>query len=185
MKLVPRTPSGCTVLAGLAGAVLVFAVTHFLPLPGTLRDVMSKNGGHIILDLRPVFSSDGVYQRLSSFGEAGREAYLQMMLTMDMLFPAVFTTFLVLLALYTLSRTGAQGTTGFLLLLLPFSYLLPDLAENLAIAWLIGHYPNRYDDLASALAYITTLKRMFMYAALVLPLALLSLNLIGRRRRSK
>lgn len=181
----PWVPSGRSVLVGLAGALFVFAVTHFLPLPGTLHDVMRKNGGHKILDLQPVFSSEGVYQRLSSFGEAGREAYLRMMLGMDILFPLVFTTFLTLLALYAVSRSRPLRFVSFLLLSLPFCYLIPDLAENLSIAWLIQDYPDRHDGLASALGYITALKRTFMYAALFLPLVLLSLTLIRERRRSK
>ena len=178
-------PPGRTVLVGLAGATLVFAATHLLPLPGTLRDVMSKNGGHKILDLQPAFSSDGVYGRLSSFGEAGREAYLRMMLSMDILFPVVFTVFLVLMALYAVSMTRPEPIIRLLLLLLPFGYFIPDLAENLSIAWLIHDYPNRNDELAAALGYITALKRICMYAAIFLPVALLSLNLRSAGRRSK
>lgn len=180
----PWAPSGRSVLAGLAAALLVFAITHFTPLPGTLHDVTTNNGGHKILDLDPAFSSDGVYQRLSSFGETGREAYLRMMLGMDLLFPVAFTAFLSLLALYTVGRRRPRPSVRLLLLSLPFGYLVPDLAENLSIAWLIQDYPNRHDGLASALGYITALKRTCMYAALSLPLVFLSLNLLSARRRS-
>lgn len=178
-------PSGGGVLAALAGALFVLAVTHFLPLPGTLSDVMRKSGGHQILDLQPAFSSEAVYQRLSAFGEAGREAYLRMMLSVDIVFPLVFTTFLGLLALYAVGRRPPPRFLRLLLLLLPFGYLIPDLSENLSIAWLIHEYPNRHDGLASALGYITVFKRICMYAALLLPLVLLSLNLTSGRRRSK
>lgn len=146
---------------------------------------MSKNGGRQILDLQPAFSAEGVYQRLTSFGEAGREAYLRMMLSMDMLFPLVFTAFLTLLALYAVGKRPPPPSVKLSLLLLPMGYLIPDLSENLSIAWLIQEYPNRHDGLASALGYITALKRVCMYAALFLPLMLLSLSLISGTRRSK
>jgi len=107
-----------------------------------------------------------------------------MMLTMDILFPVVFTTFLILLALYTVGRAGPGRTTQLLLLLLPLGYFIPDLAENFSIAWIIRNYPDRYDGLAGSLGYITTVKRLFMYAALALPLVLLFLNLLSRRSRS-
>ncbi len=181
----PRTPSGRSVIAGLAGASLVFGVTHLLPLPGTLHDVTSKNGGHKILDLQPAFSADGVYQRLSSFGEAGRDAYLRMMLSMDVLFPLAFTTFLTFLALYAIGKVRPRRTVRFLLLLLPFGYLFADLVENVSIAWLIQNYPTRHDGLASALGYVTVFKKTCMYAALFLPLMLISLNLISGRRPDK
>ncbi|HEV2078298.1 MAG TPA: hypothetical protein VGR19_00135 [Allosphingosinicella sp.] len=179
----PPVPSGRTVLAGLAGTLFVFGVTHLLPLPGTLHDVMRKNGGHTILDLQPVFSSQGVYRRLSSFGEAGREAYFRMMLSTDIVFPLAFTMFLGLLALYAMGKTRPRRAIRFLLLLLPFGYLIPDLAENLTIAWLIQDYPIRHEELASALGYITALKRTCMYAALFVPMVLLSINQARWRRR--
>lgn len=107
-----------------------------------------------------------------------------MMLSMDILFPVVFTTFLGFLALYVIGRTRPQRPLRLLLLMLPFGYLFPDLAENLSIAWLIHDYPMRNDGLASALGYITALKRISLYAAIFLPLVLV-LNLTRERRRSK
>lgn len=178
-------PSGSSVLAGFAATLIVFAVTHWLPVPGTLHDVMRTNGGHEILDLQPAFSAEGVYQRLSSFGEAGREAYFRMLVSMDILFPLMFAAFLGLLARYAISRTGPQRSLRFLMLMLPFGYLIPDLAENLSIAWLIHDYPQRHDGLASALGYITAVKRICMSAAILLPLMSLFLELRSRRRRSQ
>lgn len=171
------------VLVALIAALLVFALTHFAPLPGTLHDVMSRNGGREILDLQPAFSADGVYERLSSFGQAGRVAYFRMLLGMDLLFPTTFTTFLLVLGRYAAGRTGLSSAPRLLLLALPLGYFIPDLAENFSIAWLIHDYPDRHDGLAGALGYLTVAKRLFMYAALLMPVGLLVIDMVGRQKR--
>lgn len=176
----PWAPSGRSVILALAGASAAFAVTHLLPLPGTLHDVMRHNGGQKILDLQPQFSADGVYQRLAAFGESGRESYLRMMLSMDMLFPLAFTTFLVLLALYVVRKADTGPVLQLLLPLVPLGYLIADLAENLSIAWLLLAYPSRHDGLAGVLGYISVAKRICMFAALGSPL-LLTARILDRR----
>ena len=172
-------------IAALAGALTAFAVTHLLPLPGTLHEVKRHSGGQTILDLQPQFSADGVYQRLTAFGEAGREAYLRMMLSMDIFFPLAFTTFLVLLARYVVRRAEPAKILRLLLPLLPLGYLAADLAENLSIAWLIQAYPSRHDGLAGALGYVTAVKRSCMFAALIIPIGLAAWTVAGGKRRSR
>lgn len=178
-------PSGRRVIVALAGALTVFALTHLLPLPGTVQGVMSRNGGQTILDLQPQFTADGVYQRLADFGEDGRDAYFRMMLSMDILFPLAFTTFLVLWARYVVSRADPGPSLRRLLPLLPLGYLIADVAENLSIAWLIQAYPSRHDGLAGVLGYMTVVKRVCMIAALFSSLALTAWSLaIGQRQRN-
>jgi hypothetical protein len=76
-----------TVLIALAIAVTAFVVTHFLPIPGSVHEVLRATGGQLILDLKPSYSAEEVYERLMAFGDNGRAMYRRMMLSTDVIFP--------------------------------------------------------------------------------------------------
>jgi len=76
-----------TVALSFAVMLTVFAVTHLLRFPGSIRHLMDATGGRKILDMQPSSSADETYARLEAFGELGRELYLRAILTVDLVFP--------------------------------------------------------------------------------------------------
>ena len=67
-------PSLRSLLLALALAVVSYIVTHLLPIPGGLRQVMTATGGPL-LDQIPSMSGADVYARIAAFGAQGRELY--------------------------------------------------------------------------------------------------------------
>jgi len=74
-------------LAAFLFFIAIFGSTHFLDFPGSLSHLNTVSNGQKILDLKPAFTTDEVYQRLDAFGEEGRQATLQTMITIDTIFP--------------------------------------------------------------------------------------------------
>lgn len=174
-----------SVLIAFAILIAVFIATHVLPMPGSLREVMATAGGQTILDQKPAFSTEEVYQRLDAFGPTGREQYRWFLVTTDVAFPLTLLAFLFLLARYTSQQLAPQPAQRSLLLIFPVAFFVFDMIENLSIFLMLSDYPERHELTGDLLGYVTVVKRLSMYAAIVLPLVLFLLAGIRRWRRKR
>jgi hypothetical protein len=165
-----------TVLVALAIAVTAFVVTHFLPIPGSVHEVLRATGGQLILDLKPSYSAEEVYERLMAFGDNGRAMYRRMMLSTDVIFPLSVLGFLALLAGYSAQKVALPMALRWLLLALPVAYFLSDMIENVSIFTMLSDFPERHKFLGDNLGYVTVFKRITQAAAVLLPTAVLILN---------
>lgn len=148
--------------------LIVFGITHFATFPGSLAYFKQVTGGKKILDLEPEFDSASVYQRLESFGEEGRQAYLQLTTISDIVFP--LSAFIFLLFLGQLARSKIKGGTyAEYYWLLPLLYFLADLMENVSAAILVLNYPEQMGVIPSVLGYISVVKRLSMALAFFVP----------------
>jgi hypothetical protein len=155
-------------------AVIVFIVVHFVPIPFSVPDFRSATNNGVMLDMRPAFSPDEVYDRLESYGESGRQNYFWRLLTVDIIFPLSLWPFLHLLALRA-SR----------LRWLPFfasGFLVFDVIENVIIATLLATLPMRIDQLASVLPLVTITKRLCSVVALIVPLVMMGWKKVSSSR---
>lgn len=173
-----------SVLIAFVILIAVFIATHALPIPGSLSDVMAAAGGQTILDQKPAFSSEEVYRRLDAFGPTGRERYRWFLATTDVIFPLTLLAFLFLLARYTSQQLGPPQALRGLLLLFPVAFFVFDMIENLSIFLMLSDYPERHQLTGGLLGYVTSIKRLSMYAAIVLPLVLFLLAGIKRWRKT-
>lgn len=62
-------------VAALVWAVLVVFAVHFLDFPGSVPDFRQASRGGTLLDVSPVFTVDGTYERLGKYGDEGRSNY--------------------------------------------------------------------------------------------------------------
>lgn len=148
--------------------LIVFGITHFAAFPGSLAYFKQVTEGQKILDLKPEFDSASVYQRLESFGEEGRQAYLRLTATTDIVFP--LSAFIFLLFLGQLARSKIKGGTyAEYYWLLPLLYFLVDLIENVSAAILVLNYPEQISVIPSVLGYISVVKRLSMALAFLIP----------------
>jgi hypothetical protein len=164
--------SGRSVIVAFAVAATAFVMTHLLPVPGSVHQLMAATGGQPIFDMQPSFSVDETYARLATFGETGRAMYSRTLITTDVIFPVCVVAFLFLLGRYTATKLAAPPLTRALLMGLPLAYFALDLIENASIFALLSSYPERNELIASCLPYLTTAKRIAQAASILLPTAL-------------
>lgn len=146
---------------------LVFMITHVLDLPYNSKNVMRLLGNQEIFDKSPLFSSDKVYRKISSFGLEGKEAYKTFTYTTDLLFPLSLLAFLICLHRYV----GLQSEKTILKrVILPYAWFMMDLLENLNVFLLLLLFPDRYPVMAEALGIITTAKFVLLLSSMVIPL---------------
>ncbi len=110
------------------------------------------------LDTLSGYSVSEAYRYLSSYGAEGRQLYLVIELTLDLVYP--FTTALMfsLLILYTFQRAFPMHTWTHKLALIPFAVMLADYLENASIVTMLMNYPRQLPFVAAAANVFTRTK---------------------------
>jgi|SRR5690554_346906 len=163
--------------------ILVFSITHFAKFPGSVEYFKEITNDQPLLDLKPEFSKSGVYERLESFGNEGRTAYLQLLPTIDLIFPISAFIFFLMLGRLAAERYDQPFCSRFYWAV-PSLYLLMDFLENAFIVLMLIKYPERLDSVASMLGFITVIKRILMIFSIGSPLILLSFAWFRNVRQS-
>jgi hypothetical protein len=153
-----------------------------LPLAGERLEAYS--GGVGPLDLRPAYTADEAYTSLAAYGDEGRRFYLLLLLTVDLIYPVVYSLFFSLTIVYCLRQVLAADHTLQRAALLPWVSLLADFVENAGLAWLLLNYPNRLDGVAVLTSTVTTIKWIFTITFMAATAAGLA-GLVLRRLRSR
>lgn len=167
------------VLALLLAILVVFAV-HSLDFPGSVPNFERLSGGGALLDVKPSFSEEATYQRLSDYGEGGRNNYVFRNLTVDVLLPLAVFPALFLLMLHALKASSLGRVPRAFLYSLAFVYVILDLAENGTVLVLLAYFPDRMHLLAGVLPYLTVVKRTASLLALAIPLVIFSVALVRK-----
>lgn len=128
------------------------------------------SGGAGPLDLLFFYTPQQAYERIAAYGESGRAAYRMTELTVDVLYPTVYSLFLGLL-LSWLFRRGFSAEAGIQRWnLTPLGAWLFDVLENLGIVTMLTIYPATPAWLAWLTAVFTMTKWCFAGASLFLAL---------------
>jgi hypothetical protein len=170
-------------LATFVLALIVALAVHLLEFPGSVPDFEKQSAGGVLLDAKPSFSEDGIYDRIEGYGERGRANYAFRNVTVDILLPLSVLPFLILLMRDSTRRLQPRRATQTLLLSLPIAYVVFDLAENASVLVLLAQYPERLTFLAAVLPYLTVVKRGASLLAIAIPLVILALVFFRRRLR--
>lgn len=164
----------------LLGAFLVFAVvfigTHFFEIPRSSKAVTVALNGAEIFDKKPSYSSDEVYQRISTFPPSGVYLYKQFTHTIDVLFPVSLFAFLFLLSRFVIQRNRPRKAFKVLITLLPILWFLSDMIENSVIYYLLDEFPIRHDVLAGFLGGITISKFTLLLLSILMPVSLIAFS---------
>ena len=168
-------------VASLLLAVLVVFAVHSLDFPGSVPNFERLSGGGVLLDVKPSFSEEMTYQRLSEYGDEGRQNYVFRNLTLDVVLPLTVFPALFLLMWNALKRFSFGRIARVFLFSLPYLYVAFDIIENGTVLTLLGYFPDRMHLLAGILPYITVVKRSASLLALAIPLVIFGVALIQRR----
>ena len=171
--------NGKLFVPALLGAVIMVFAVHLLDFPGSVPDFTKASGG-VLLDVKPSFTEEAIYQRLADYGEEGRKNYAFRNMTVDVLLPLSVLPFLFLFMLHALNRLSLSTAARAFLLSVPFIYVIFDFAENGAVLTLLANFPERVSMVANLLPFLTVIKRTASLSALVIPLLIFGFLLIRR-----
>lgn len=164
-----RLSSGWVALAGL----VIFLLFSALVLPGQSQKAEQVSQGAGSPDTSFSYAADDLYQMAEAYGEAGREEYVRARFTFDLVFPLVYTFFLLTALSRVLARALPSASRGRLLNLLPLAGMLFDYLENITASIVMLRYPAPAGMAGSLAALSTPLKWVFIglsFAALVIGL---------------
>lgn len=108
------------------------------------------------------YSKDDLYQMAEEYGQEGRLYYLDSRISFDIIWPLVYTFFLINAISWLLDKTILEGSKLRLLNLVPLAGILLDYLENISNMVVMFRFPQQTDILASLAGIITSLKWVFV-----------------------
>jgi hypothetical protein len=152
-----------------------------LPLASARLAVLS--GGVGPLDNFFTYTPAQAYAALAAYGPGGRAFNLGSELTLNLVYPLVYSLFFCLTSLYFLQRAAPGRPALARLALIPFLALAADYLENAGLIALLLNYPAQLTGVAIATSLLTSLKWVLQGLSLVLLVVSAIWALLARRQR--
>lgn len=137
------------------------------------------------LDLLFSYNADTAYAHLESFGDIGREKYAHFSLTIDSLYPAVYTALFMVIIMILARYIWPLRLKMHRLALVPIFAFVFDLAENFCIRKLLTSYPERLDTMVGYSSLFSSLKWSSVGITCILILVLMVLAILKKIRTEK
>jgi hypothetical protein len=170
--------------------IAVIIVFLLLILPGESEKASEYTPEGNSFDTSLFYRGNSVYERIASYGEDGRSAYIHARWTFDLIFPLAYGFFCLTAAAFGLFKLVRPDSKYIFLLLLPLLAVLFDLGENTFVTILMVNYPKELVFIPFAASASTFIKWIFvslsMLQAVLLPAAAgVKFLIVQRTRRSK
>jgi len=174
-----------TDLVTLLGLV-IFILFTTLVLPGQAPSdrVYEETGqaeenpdGAATPDLSFVYSVNELYEMAESYGVQGRRDYVKARFTFDLVWPVVYTFFLVTTISWLFEKAFPGESTWQRVNLVPTLAMALDYLENISTSIIMTRYPARTALVDSLATVFTPLKWIFVGLSFVLLLCGISLTL--------
>ena len=146
-------------------ALVVFLAFGALVLPGQSQAAAAYSGDAGSPDTSFIYTPADLQRMAETYGAEGRAAYVRARWQFDILFPVVYTAFLLTALGWAAARAFRPASRGRLVVLLPLAGALFDLLENLCAALYMALYPPALGLLAFLAPIFTILKWLSLYAA--------------------
>jgi hypothetical protein len=156
--------NGWLVLVFLAGEI--FFTSYYLP--GVQAEMIASSGGNGPIDLLFFYTPAEVFSMVDSYGEDGRASYLTHELTIDVIYPIVYTLFFALLITWLFQRGFSPGSRMQKLNVVPFGAFLFDMLENVCIMIMLSAHPSQPVIVAWLGTVFTMIKWLFAVATILL-----------------
>ena len=147
MSILRRITTGRNVLILLA----LFLLFNFVAIPVIYPRFPT-------LDTLSSYTPSEAYQYISSYGEHGRQLYLVVELTLDLVYPFLSALFFSTLILYTFQRAVPAQAWSHKLALIPFAVMLADYLENACVVIMLLGYPRQLRSVAQISNIFTVTK---------------------------
>jgi hypothetical protein len=153
-------------------AIGAFLAENLLSFPLSVPYMTQLSGGAPILDMRPGYTPAAAYELFDALAQAGREAYLTLLWTVDLILPMLFGLFLS-----AVMRRGRFRAWSWL----PLLGAAFDYAENLLITLLLLRYPERLETTVHIASTFTLIKQTLYASGVILSIA----GFLLRRRNNR
>lgn len=165
-------------------ALDLFFMLVIMPLTGAL--MKSGTGLEQPLDLMLFAPPDKMFAMIERYGEYGRAFYRATELTVDILYPIVYTLALGLLISWLFQRGFARESRMQTLNVMPIGAWFFDLLENLGIVTMLTMWPSQ----PAAIAWLTMIVSAIKWAFAGMSVALAVMGLVmaaknGFRKRER
>ena len=137
-------------------------------MPGLSARMDSYAPGVGPIDLLFFYTPDKAYQMVAAYGEQGRAVYRTGELTVDIIYPIVYTLFFSLFITWLFQRGFTVESRMQRLNVVPIGAWLFDLLENLGIVGMLSIYPATPALLAWLTAIFTLIKWLFAGVSMIL-----------------
>ena len=165
-------------------AVIIFILFTALVLPGQSNESATDDevGSP---DLSIYYSAGDLYDMAEGYGQGGRDDYIRARFTFDLVWPLVYTFFLVTTISWIYKRIVPEGSTWRLINLLPVLGMLGDYLENAATSIVMWRFPLTTPLIDWIAGIFTTLKWLLItgsFISLLVGLILLAWIFVRRRQ---
>lgn len=110
------------------------------------------------LDLEFTYSAEKAYQMVNSYGEEGRELYLNSVWRVDSPYALIYGFAYTLLLLLLIKKIYPVYKKTHLLALFPFVIFFLDIFENIGITSIIQNYPKTQEGIVQITSMCSSLK---------------------------
>lgn len=139
---------------------------------------LAANNSVLPLDMLFFYTPAEAFAMLEKYGTAGRALYMKIELTVDLLYPIIYTLFFGLLISWLFQRAFSPDSKVQKWNAAPVGTWFFDLLENIGIVSLLAIYPSQ----PAALAWLTMLLGLIKWAFAFLSIGLVLVGLIGAIR---
>jgi hypothetical protein len=159
----------------ISSIVFIFFMIVVLPKVSVYTEEVT--GSSNSPDTSLIYNSDDLFKIASDYGEEGRDAYILLRFTFDLVWPIVYFMFLASLIGVMIKRLQLKEKYRYLILL-PVFGLVFDYLENITSVIVMYKYPTEMLFFANVAPYMTFLKWIFIGVSFISVLVLLIMSLI-------
>lgn len=168
-------------------AVIIFILFTALVLPRqSSGDNISPEAGSP--DMSFYYSAGDLYEMAEQYGQRGRDDYILARFTFDLIWPLVYTFFLVTSVSWIFKRIIREGSAWQAINLLPVLGMLGDYLENISTSIVMWRFPQNSLVIDWMAGIFTSLKWLLIagsFISLLVGLFLLAWQFIRPDRRIK
>ena len=139
-----------------------------LVLPSQSESAEMAAGGAGSPDTSFTYTAQDLYRMAEAYGEQGRKAYVEARFTFDLIWPVVYTLFLVTATSWVYSRAFAPGSLWQLANLVPVLGALFDYLENVSTSLVMARFPAPVPVVAAMAPVFTLVKWVLLGLSFVL-----------------
>jgi hypothetical protein len=146
-------------------ALLIFTAFMIFILPAQSALAAETGGGAGSADTSFFYTTADLYHMAETYGAQGRRAYIHARFTFDLVWPLVYTFFLITTTSWLFGRALSGNSRWLLLNLVPILGMKLDYLENIGASIVMARYPLKTVVIDSLTPIFSLLKWLFVSAS--------------------